>query len=97
MTETEFQASVERMLRARPPLLWHHCRRPEFCAGTPGLPDLIIAGPGGILLPELKSAFGDLDTGQRRWRWTLTAAGAPWQLWRPADLPTIRTKLEAIL
>lgn len=50
--------------------------------GHPGLPDLILARRGVILLVELKSATGRLNEHQKLW---LAAAGANGRLWRPAD------------
>jgi len=71
-------------------LLTHHCRPARTATGwrtpiqgTRGFPDLAIAGPGGLLLPETKSASGSLDADQRRWRDVLLASGQRWRLWKP--------------
>ena len=50
-----------------------------------GWPDLVIAGPGGLVFRELKSARGRLDPGQWRVYHQLTEAGADYQIWRPRD------------
>lgn len=86
MTEAEFQAACEKVLKRTPNVLWHHCQDPRYCSGQRGLPDLIVVGPGGVLFPELKTEAGQLSLYQRRWRWMLTAAGQPWCLYRPRDL-----------
>lgn len=50
-----------------------------------GFPDLVIAGPGGVLFAELKSQTGQLTGEQEQWRDRLEEAGAQWRLWRPLD------------
>lgn len=52
--------------------------------GDPGLPDLILAKGGRVLLVELKAAEGRLTAEQTAW---LAAAGPNGRVWRPADLP----------
>jgi len=70
-------------LATRHGLLWHHCPDARRCAGPRGLPDLLIAGPGGLLLAELKSETGDTSAAQDAWAWTLTRARQQYELWRP--------------
>jgi hypothetical protein len=79
-------------------LLWHHCHDSRLCEGTPGFPDLVIAGPGGILFRELKSGTGETTPGQELWLWTLNGSLRT-SVWRPADLEAgiIRAELEALL
>ena len=78
-------------------LLWHHCPRPWLCWGTPGLPDLIVVGHSGLMVPELKSERGRSSLDQQEWGRRLTGidsrcscecerAGELWNLYRPADL-----------
>lgn len=50
-----------------------------------GFPDLVIAGPGGVLWVELKSATGRLSPEQETWRRALRGAGQVWCCWQPAD------------
>jgi hypothetical protein len=50
--------------------------------GDAGLPDLVLARGGRVLLAELKTATGCFRPGQREW---LAAAGGCGHLWRPAD------------
>lgn len=66
-------------------VLWHHCRDSRCCDGDPGLPDLVLVGPGGVLFPELKSSPRGMTAAQTGWRWALRAAGAATPLWLPSD------------
>lgn len=50
--------------------------------GDTGLPDLILARDGVVLLVELKAAKTPWKPGQREW---LAAAGALGHVWRPSD------------
>lgn len=52
-------------------LLAHYCARSEFCVGNRGLPDLIIAGPRGMILAEIKTGSGDLTAEQDLWVWMI--------------------------
>jgi len=58
--------------------------------GHAGLPDLILARNGRVLLAELKSATAQPTPNQVAW---LAAAGQHGRLWRPADWPTITEEL----
>lgn len=58
--------------------------------GDPGLPDLIMARNGIVLLAELKSATGKATADQKKW---LAAAGPNGRLWRPADWDDIVKEL----
>lgn len=58
--------------------------------GHPGLPDLILARRGVVLLAELKSAIGKPTADQLTW---LAAAGPNGHLWAPADWPAVRAVL----
>lgn len=80
-------------------LLWHHCPRAHLCSGPRGFLDLLIAGPGGLVLAELKSADGETSAGQDLWIWTLERGGQVTVcVWRRADLVSgrIRRQLEAV-
>lgn len=50
-----------------------------------GFPDLVLVGGRRLAFRELKSARGQLDADQRRWRDYLLDAGQDWALWRPAE------------
>lgn len=58
--------------------------------GHPGLPDLILARNGVVLLAELKPVGGRATAEQQRW---LDAAGPHGRLWTPADWPSILTEI----
>ena len=55
------------------------------CSGRRGLPDLLLAGPGGIAFMEAKTG-SSLSGDQILWRDTLRAAGATWALVQPGSL-----------
>jgi hypothetical protein len=57
--------------------------RRDSCAG---FPDLVIAGRGGVIYREAKTAVGRLRPEQMDWITTLTLAGADVAVWRPVDL-----------
>ena len=98
MTENELQLEVQ-ALCAELGLLWHHCKDSRKCAGHPGFPDLVILGPGGLHIVELKSDHGDTSAEQDQWIWLLHQSSfTEGQVWRPADLKSgrIRGTLERL-
>lgn len=60
--------------------------------GDTGLPDLVLARDGVVLLVELKGAKTPWQPGQREW---LAAAGPHGFVWRPADWATALAVLSA--
>lgn len=64
-------------------LLWHH--PPDSRRERAGWPDLVIAGPYGILFAELKSADGRVTKAQLRTGQQLLDWGHLWVKWYPAD------------
>ena len=58
--------------------------------GDVGLPDLVLARDGVVLLAELKSARGKTTPDQELW---LEALGDHARLWRPADWVSIQNEL----
>lgn len=60
--------------------------------GMPGLPDLVLARGGQVILAELKSATGRTTSQQDAW---LAAAGPNGRLWRPTDIPHIIEELRS--
>lgn len=58
--------------------------------GHPGLPDLILARDGEVLLAELKAARGRPSPDQRLW---LAALGSHGRLWTPKDWDQITEEL----
>jgi hypothetical protein len=76
---------------------WAHIPDSRYRAGTPGFPDLVMAGHR-IAFRELKSGYGTVSPAQRQWLSLLAAAGADAGVWTPEDLDSgrIRAELEAI-
>jgi hypothetical protein len=65
-----------------------------FTQGHVGFPDLVLAHPTrGVIFAELKSAVGRVSEAQRIWLDTLELAGAEAYVWRPTDMPQIKTRL----
>lgn len=72
MSEADFLSRVMYAGRDAELLMHHAVNRCPGCglvlpSGTPGFPDLVIAGTGGILLRELKTRAGVMSQAQRRW------------------------------
>lgn len=97
MNERDLLRSVIDDILTGSDLLWHHCTKPWLCEGTPGLPDLIVVGQRGLMVPELKSARGRSSRQQQHWGRRLSGIdalcsgecerrGSLWDLYRPADL-----------
>jgi hypothetical protein len=101
VTERQLQADVEGQLMQLEDrgVVWHHCPDPRRCHGPRGLPDLVIAGPGGLVLAELKSADGELSAEQQAWQWALQRGRGvtSHRLWRPADLSSGRIRSQLAL
>lgn len=104
MTETEFLEKVT-MMAAGKGLLWHHCTDSRRCDGQRGFPDLVIVGPRGITLVELKIPGGETSAEQDLWHWTLNQVdslcgrecernGQFHQLWTPSGLENGRIERE---
>lgn len=80
-------------------LLWHHCPDSRRCEGPRGKPDLLTAGPQGILLAEIKDEDGDTSPSQDAWLYMLHQADVPYAVWRPADWDngTIKARLRGLI
>lgn len=59
-------------------------------SGHVGVPDLLLARGGDVLMAELKSDSGRLRTEQVEW---LAALGAHGCVWRPRDAHTVLARL----
>jgi hypothetical protein len=60
--------------------------------GSPGFPDLVLAGERGLIFAELKTDVGRVSQAQVNWLKALD----PWvecYVWRPRDLPEIHERL----
>ena len=51
-----------------------------------GFPDWVIAGPGGLIVRELKRETTHPTAAQSAWLWAFRAAGISAEIWRPSDL-----------
>lgn len=66
----------------------HWCSNSSRCAGMPGLPDLILAGPAGVMFREVKVGGAETTAEQDLWAYTLTESGQDWAIWdMPRDWP----------
>lgn len=71
-----------------------HCQDSRGSWG-PGFPDLVIAGPGGVIFRECKTQRkGAMTVLQDGWAVALQGAGQDWAVWRPADLASGRIQRE---
>lgn len=93
---TEYEA-VQRILdRCRElGILCHHCDDSTRCSGTPGLPDIIVAGVKGLMFIEMKKdSFSKVSTMQVTWRHTLKASGQNADIYCVAELSGVLDMLE---
>jgi hypothetical protein len=70
-------------------LLWHYCPDSRECHGPRGFPDLVIAGPAGIIFAEVKSDDDVTSPEQDLWIWTIAQATTSpilIHVWRRSDL-----------
>jgi hypothetical protein len=97
--EAAFQAAAQDYCQAleKRGLVWHHCAEPRRCHGTRGFPDLLAAGPRGLLLAELKAPGRKRSPAQVQFGYTLAAAGAAYYLLEPADEPQLGAMLARLL
>lgn len=103
ISEKQLTASVIELCGYHPRIRVAHFRPAQLENGrwvTPvqgdgaGFPDLVIAGPGGVLWRELKTESGRLSTEQRDWISVLDAGDQDIGLWRPGCLETGRVAKE---
>lgn len=93
MLEAVFQQHVVTLARLRGWLV-HHTRPAKARSGRwvtpiqgdPGLPDLILARRGRVIMAELKSENGRLSGAQKRWIEHLDTSDASVEVfvWRPS-------------
>lgn len=86
MGETELRARIVELLSNTALFLKAHPDSRRDHESDPGFPDMVIAGPGGVLYRELKDPYDTLSQQQLAWRDVLLASGQDWAIWRPADL-----------
>lgn len=95
MTEAELQNNIIELVKYMPTLLYYHTY--DSRRSNPGFPDLVIAGPNGVMYRELKSARGKVTDDQFRWLRALELSGQDVAVWRPVDWPDrIHKELERI-
>jgi hypothetical protein len=82
-SERDFQRAVIDLIRW---LGLHYFHDNDSRRNRAGYPDLTIAGRGGHIFRELKTATGRLRPEQMDWISILTLAGADVAVWRPVDL-----------
>lgn len=85
MTENELMENIRQLVNLSHLVAYH--TRDSRGSWSPGFPDLIIAGPGGVIFREVKSHQGRLAKSQWDWGNRLLEAGADWGVWRPGDWP----------
>jgi VRR-NUC domain len=68
--------------------------RTPVAADGKGWPDLVIAGPGGMLYREVKGEEDALTPEQEMWLAALRVAGADVAVWRPGDWESGRIRRE---
>ena len=92
------RAQITGLLEACPSIVWHWCRDGLNCQGSPGMPDLIVCGPRGVLFREVKPPHRGPRPGQVNWKYKLKSAGASWAVWTLDDLESglIEAELDAI-
>lgn len=84
MTETELMEKIRSACKDLGLLAFHDydSRR----SWGPGFPDLVVAGPRGVIFRECKDMRNQLSPDQRKWRHMLAVGSADYGLWRPSDL-----------
>lgn len=95
MSEAQLQQAVLDLARWLK-LYAYHTR--DSRRSAKGFPDLVIAGPGGLIFRELKTDSGTWTIDQKAWGHALVVARADFDTWRPADWHAgrIRLQLEAL-
>ena len=99
MTEKVLPEIIELLDEYAASLAWHHCRDSRLCDGGSGVPDLIIAGPRGVLWAEVKpGSWSGLRPRQTTWKHMLLASGQRHVVWTQADLDNgiVREDLDSI-
>lgn len=103
VSERVLTAVIDLLAEFGDQIRWHHCVDSRICRGHRGFPDLIIAGPLGVITREIKpTPHHRLDPGQTAWRYMLTAAASSplgWGIWSQQDLDDgrARAEIEALL
>lgn len=93
MSEDEWQSRVVAYARLLHLLTWHDndSRRNDA-----GFLDLVLVGPGGLAMAELKKYGGRVSPDQHRWIDALKAAGVEVHVWYPTDWPQVQVDLQRL-
>ncbi|HEY6568589.1 MAG TPA: VRR-NUC domain-containing protein [Actinomycetota bacterium] len=93
MFEADLKAAVIKIAKRERWLVHHTANRQgsRNSAKGSGVPDLIMAHPGGrLILAELKKQKAKLEPLQEQWQFALERCpGIEYYVWRPSDLPDI--------
>lgn len=76
---------------------WSHVHLWTNIYSPAGFPDLLLAGPRGIMFAELKRQNGKLRSEQVAWIRRILAAGVHAFVWRPGDIAWVVRILEGTL
>jgi hypothetical protein len=78
-------------------LLAHHDSDSRKVQGTPGFPDVVVAGTDGLMWIEMKEdSFSKISSAQVTWKYTLKSSGQNADIYTTADLPMILDMLEEL-
>lgn len=93
MTEAQWQRRITDLCDLLG-LMWHH--ETDSRRSKKGFPDLVIAGPNGVIFAELKSNTGKVSDAQQAWvRQINTGGGEAW-VWRPTHWDLVMRRLYAL-
>lgn len=77
-------------------VLCHYCRDGRRCEGRRGLPDILLAGPDGVVWLEVKTLGDTLSPDQTTWKHTLLASGQRVYVFYEQDLDRLDIILDAL-
>jgi hypothetical protein len=84
MSEDQLDGHIRDIVADLPGVLRYHTH--DSRKSPSGFPDLVIAGPGGVLFRELKRQRKDPTGAQDEWLCAVTEGGGDAGVWRPENL-----------
>lgn len=93
MTEAEWQRRITDLCDWHG-LKWHH--EVDSRKSKSGFPDLVIAGPSGVIFAELKREKGRVSKAQQDWYDRLHRSGAEVYIWRPSHWDEVQVVLRRL-